>query len=259
MIKLYREHHDKKALQILFLSNVGLVRYIVKDYVRKNGGDFEDFFQEGLIALLDAIKKFDSSKGTKLSIYIDRATRRNITRYNEIKHSLVAVKWTITRKKLQLSLLARISAGTKDNITENWIREFAEENPQYSLKDIRSVLSILLQKTHVSLNSPVSSATDKGLTLLDMFSDQKTDVEKTVMNKMEFLKIYTWTMKKIKNRKKFYKVIVRDRLFSFTPRTQADIAEEFNIPRQYISRAEGFITSMIKNQFPDHSQTVTSQ
>ena len=253
LVKLYQEHNNNRAFQILFLSNIILVRHIVKDYIRKNSGSFEDLFQEGLIAMLDSIKKFNSTKGVKLSTYIDRVVRRNISRYNEMRDSLVAIKWTTQWKKLQISLLDRLSTHPANTITENWIRKFAEENPQYSMDDVRSVLSILLRgKTYISLHDPVSPNNGKNLTLLDNLSDQKADVEKKAMDRTEFLKIYNWTMEELKDRRELYKMIVRERLFSSNPRTQLDIAQEFNVSRPLVAKIEIFIRNMIKNQFSNH-------
>lgn len=257
LIKSYRGHNDGKAFQALFLSNIGLVRRIVGNHVRKRGGSFEDLFQEGLIALLKAIEHFDPSETVKMSTYVNTVVRRFLTRYKEKKENIVAIKWTAHWRKLRISLLKKITSEQTDNITEDWIRRFAEENPQYSVQDIRSVLLILLYRTHVSLDETVRP--DKNLTLLDTFSDQNVDVESKAMSKVELLKVYNWIMKEIKDRRDIYRVIVTDRLFSFNPRSSNDIAQEFNITHQRVDGIERFIKNKIKNQFPDISKSLANQ
>ena len=80
-------------------------------------------------------------------------------------------------------------------------------------------------------------------------SDQKIDVEQEAMNEMDFLRMYYWVMREIRNKKKMYRVIVQDRLFSFTPRTLKDIADEFNVSKEYIRQIEQSIKDMIRVRF----------
>lgn len=59
---------DKKALDDLVDSNIGLVWSIVKKFMGR-GVDTDDLFQLGAMGLVKAIKKFDISYDVKLSTY----------------------------------------------------------------------------------------------------------------------------------------------------------------------------------------------
>lgn len=72
---------DKAAKDKLLASNLLYDIKVARD-VAKNwkGVDLEDMISEGSLGLLNAIDKFDSSKGFRLITYADKCIRRSITR-----------------------------------------------------------------------------------------------------------------------------------------------------------------------------------
>ena len=258
LFELYKEHKDKRSFQILFLSNIHLVYYATRKYVRKRGGSFDDLLQEGIIALLNAIEKYDPSTGLRLNGYVHAALKREMDRYNETEDRLVAFKWNSkTWKQLQFSLIEKLQANEKNSITENWIRQFAKENPEHSIANIRLVLPFVLHSRNVSLNDPISrdffSDSD---TFLDTLSDKTENVERKAINDLDILRMYNWIMTAIKNKrnydkkKDYYDTIINDHLFSFLPRPFADIAQEFNLSDpSLVAYDERIIKKMIRDQF----------
>lgn len=63
------------------LKNQGLVYKIAKKYASVNSADYEDYCQEGFIALDKAIKNFKKDKGVKFSSYAWKIIERDILRY----------------------------------------------------------------------------------------------------------------------------------------------------------------------------------
>ena len=187
LLKLYEEYGDGRAFQVLFLSNVSWVQYIVRKHVERNGGNFEDLFQEGMIELLNAIKTFDFSRGSKLRAYIYSLIRESLTEHSYKEGRLVAITWSTPWRRLRRSLWSEIRANTIDVITESWIKKFAEENPQYSIKDIRAVLPIMLRKTNISLNEPVSDH-NEDVIFLGVFPDQRTGTQQEDRDEVGFLR-----------------------------------------------------------------------
>ena len=71
---------NKQEIELI-LSNLKLVISIAKKYIpRLQGLEFEDIIQEGNIGLINAVEKFDHSKGCKFSTYATWWIQQSITR-----------------------------------------------------------------------------------------------------------------------------------------------------------------------------------
>lgn len=66
------------AEQVLWENNLRLVRRIARDEQRRGVGDYEELFQEGCIALRNAIRKFRPELGYRLSTYAHDSIARHI-------------------------------------------------------------------------------------------------------------------------------------------------------------------------------------
>ena len=64
------QNGDEKALERMVTHNLGLVSKLTKKMYYKNEQfSFEDMFQEGVIGLMKAIRKFDPKEGCRFSTY----------------------------------------------------------------------------------------------------------------------------------------------------------------------------------------------
>jgi RNA polymerase primary sigma factor len=68
---------SQAAEKKLFESNVKLVHFFARRYCC-NGMDYEDLLQEGYIALIKAVQKYDSSRGTRFVSFAGNAIRNNM-------------------------------------------------------------------------------------------------------------------------------------------------------------------------------------
>lgn len=77
-LNLYRKTQDQEALELLVVSNMGLVGYFVKLYLN-TGIDYDDLKSAGTIGLINAINKFDVEKPIEaFSSYISRGIDNQI-------------------------------------------------------------------------------------------------------------------------------------------------------------------------------------
>ncbi len=60
---------NREAKQKVFNENIGLIHKVIIDNFKNLGLEHEELFQEGCVALLEAINRFDKSKGVKFSTY----------------------------------------------------------------------------------------------------------------------------------------------------------------------------------------------
>ncbi len=112
----------------LYQDYLPLIKSIASRY-KKEGVPFEDLVQEGFLGLLEAEKRFDSSKKVKFSTYA----------FYWIKKKILEV---IQKEKIQ-SLNA---VELKEEILENPIKERNNENGGLNISSFDKTLSSLEQK-----------------------------------------------------------------------------------------------------------------
>lgn len=109
----YRRTHDKKLEARLLQSQLGLVGRLTQHYLLK-GIDERDLFQEGCIGLLEAIRRFDPSHGTRLSTYAAHWIRAYVFRYTLANYRLVRLGTTERQRRVFFrisALRARLEAA----------------------------------------------------------------------------------------------------------------------------------------------------
>lgn len=91
LVRRYQEDGDPAALAKLVKQNRGLVGSIIREIVAKRllGDRWADLLQEGMIALIDAAKKFDPARGFKFSTYATLPIRWRVMQANQrlIRHA----------------------------------------------------------------------------------------------------------------------------------------------------------------------------
>lgn len=80
LIKEYQDTKENKLLDQIIERNKGLVHFVLRRY-RVLETDKEDLYQEGMIGLLRAVERFDTSKGVNFSTYAVIHIRATMRRY----------------------------------------------------------------------------------------------------------------------------------------------------------------------------------
>ena len=94
----------RRTLNRLVTYNLGLVHKIVHKFPMKNATcSYDDLFQEGVAGLIHGIKKFDETRGYRLSTYVYRWIQAYVSRYfqNHGKTIRVPVHLADTTQKLR--------------------------------------------------------------------------------------------------------------------------------------------------------------
>lgn len=110
--KLFRaaRRHDRGARERLVVSHLGLVRAVASRY-RGLGLPFDDLVQEGVLGLLDAIDRYDPSRGTKFEAFARFRVRRAIRNALTEQARLVRLpKQVVERRRMLARTQARLAS-----------------------------------------------------------------------------------------------------------------------------------------------------
>ena len=148
-IELIRQLPNKKALDELVLSNLGLVHKIVHKFPIKNAScGYEDLYHAGIEGLVYGIHKFDVTRGYRLSTYVYRWIQAYVSRYyqNHGKTIRIPVHLATTDMKVKKQV-------------EELTRELGHTPSQAEIESViddASVVSSILAAECKSLNQIVS-------------------------------------------------------------------------------------------------------
>ena len=135
------------AMRQLVESNQGLVHKIVNKFPIKNAScSYDDLFQEGVLGLMHAIRKFDVTRGYKLSTYAFNWITAYVRRYYQNHGRTVRVPVHMSDKQLQLN--KQIEA-----LTSELGRTPTLEEIQLLNKDADNIMSTMM--SNVSLNTSI--------------------------------------------------------------------------------------------------------
>lgn len=103
LARLYRDSQDREATRRLVTSNLKLVVKIAFLY-NKVYSNLMDLIQEGNLGLLQAVKKFDPDRGTRLPTYASWWIKAYIIKFILDNFRIVRVGTTNDRRKLLVNL-----------------------------------------------------------------------------------------------------------------------------------------------------------
>lgn len=103
LARLLRDHQDRDAARKLVTSNLKLVVKVAFLY-NKVYSNLMDLIQEGNVGLLQAVKKFDPERGTRLSTYATWWIKAYIIKFILDNFRIVRVGTTNDRRKVLMNL-----------------------------------------------------------------------------------------------------------------------------------------------------------
>ena len=156
------------AANKLVTYNTGLVHKLVHKFPIKNSTcSYDDLYQEGIMGLMHGIRKFDETRGYRLSTYVYRWIQAYIRRYY-LNHSR-SVRVPVHVSDAQMTLNKQIEKLTSELGRTPKMSEILEVNP-----DAKTIVADM--QNNVSLNATIGESSE----LEDLMGEDKTEEFETV-------------------------------------------------------------------------------
>lgn len=255
----YVETGNVSTAARLVTSNLRLVVKIAFEY-RRAYRNIMDLIQEGNIGLMQAVKKYDPSRGVKLSSYAAWWIRAYILRFVLNNWRLVKLGTTQAQRKLFFNLnkeRARLTSMGQEP-TNELLAERLGVTPQEVVDMERR-----LQGNDVSLDAEINDSEGRSLTRLELLIDnndlqdvriQEARFEDVIQNRLEDFS------KPLTDKEDF---IFRNRLIVDDPMTLQEIGDEFGISRERVRQIEkrllGKLRTYLEEELPEYFGTEEKQ
>ncbi|MBS41276.1 MAG: RNA polymerase factor sigma-32 [Rhodospirillales bacterium] len=225
---------DNSVVNELVSSHLRFVLHIARRY-KNYGHPLSELMQEGTVGLIEAVKRFNPEKKTRLSTYAMWWIRASIQDYVIRSRSLVKIGTTAAQKSLFFNIRRlRPEWHWEDALPEDLARNLANRF-NTSISDVLN-FARRIGKTDKSLNVPVKK--DTKTHLLEQIADNRPDPEYTLMKKMDG---HIWKNRLFKAlsalppRETF---IIKQRFLSDIAPTRSDLGKKLGLSKERVRQLE---------------------
>ena len=235
---------DVTAEQRLIASLQGFVVRTAKAY-RRSGVPMSDLVQEGMVGLIQAVRRFNPEKDVRLATYAVWWIRAAMLDHIVRSWSIVRLSTTSAQKSLFLQL-RRLSAliGSADALSEDIIQKLADRF-ETTAADVRALARRVTHRD-TSLDQAIVVHDGSTTTWLDQLrADEPTAEEKLVMDSERRLtaELTAVALAHLPAREQF---IIRNRYCSGAKRTLASIGHELNLSKDRVRQLESRALSTLR-------------
>ncbi len=241
LARRYREKGDLQAAYTLVTSNLRLVVKIAMEFQKYWMQNLMDLIQEGNVGLMQAVKKFDPSRGYKFSYYASFWIKAYIIKFIMDNWNLIKIGTTQAQRKLFFNLKKE-----KDRLE----RQGIEATPQLlsrklHVKESEVIeMDLRLSGSEVSLDSPLSS--DSEDTHVTFLPDKSPPIDDQMADREARSLLHEKLMKFRAHLKGKEAVIFDTRLLSEEPLTLQEIGDRFGISRERVRQIESRLKKRLK-------------
>lgn len=220
----------RRALDKLVTHNLGLVNKIVGKFPLKNANcSFDDLFQEGVAGLIHGLRKFDPTKGYRLSTYVYNWISAYVRRYFQNQGRTVRVPIHMADKSFKLNRQI-------EELTESLGRTPTLEEVQALNKNADAIFTSM--RNTVSLNNIVGEDSE----LETIIGEDRTEEFDTTHDANSLLA----EIRPLVSARDYNIIIKRYGLDGDTPLTLSEAADEYGITRARVHQIERKLLSKMK-------------
>ena len=236
------KNNDKEAAKMLIQSHLRLVVKIAARFYKNYGLPIADLVSEGNIGLIKAVKKFNPTKGFRLSTYAMLWIKSHIQEYVLKSWSLVKVSSNLAQKKLffSLSKIKNILNKKDDNLSVNEVKYIAS-NLNVREDEVKD-MNIRLQQQDYSLNN----VNEHGEEFANQVSSNEQNQEELLsQNQDKNIKkqLFLESLCALKDRERD---IVELHRIAKNPKTLQEISEKYKISKERVRQIEEAAINKIK-------------
>jgi len=241
LARLLRDHQDRDAARRLVTSSLKLVVKVAFLY-NKVYANLMDLIQEGNVGLLQAVRKFDPDRGTRLSTYATWWIKAYIIKFILDNFRIVRVGTTNDRRKVLMNLRKEKRKLEAQGITAS--PKLIAQALDVSEEDVIAVENSI-RSYDLSLDQKV--ADDSEASYLDSLSSTEQLIdERLAAGELKEL-IETKLSEFSNGLSEKEQMILRQRLLAEEPLTLQAIADKYRVTREAIRISEKRLVEKIKD------------
>jgi len=242
----WAEQGDREAGRQLVVANLRLVVKIAMEY-RRAWTNVLDLIQEGNLGLLQAVQRFDPTRGTKLSSYAAYWIRAYILKYLIDNIRLVRIGTSRAQRKL----FFRLNKEKRELESQGYEvgPKLLAERLDVSEADVID-MEQRLSESELSMDAPVQEERDSA-SFGDFIPSGEESVEKHVASS-ELHRLFMGHVHEFAQRlDDRERQIVERRILADEPDTLQALGEEFGISRERVRQLEARLVEKLRSYLKD--------
>jgi len=244
----YKEDGDLEAARQLIRANLKFVVKVANEY-KNYGINPMDVIQEGNLGLMQAVKRFDPTRGYRLISYAVWWIRAYIQNYVVKTWSLVKVGTTQAQRKLFYKLRSTKNEMdlTKQQLSPEDYKLLADK---LGVPDQAVIEMDKRMKTKdFSLDTEIKDKSEA--THLDFLQDKRLDQEDIISKAQEEEVVQEGLSDALEILNDREKYIIKNRVLSESPLTLEEIGQKYEISRERVRQIESAALKKIRTVFED--------
>lgn len=244
----YKEDGDLEAARQLIRANLKFVVKVANEY-KNYGINPMDVIQEGNLGLMQAVKRFDPTRGYRLISYAVWWIRAYIQNYVVKTWSLVKVGTTQAQRKLFYKLRSTKNEMdlTKQQLSPEDYKLLADK---LGVPDQAVIEMDKRMKTKdFSLDTEIKDKSEA--THLDFLQDKRLDQEDIISKAQEEEVVQEGLSDALEILSDREKYIIKNRVLSESPLTLEEIGQKYEISRERVRQIESAALKKIRTVFED--------
>ena len=233
----WQEKQDIEAAHQLVTSHLRLVAKVAMSY-RNYGLPMAEIVSEGNVGLMKAVKRFDPSKGFRLTTYAVWWIKASIQEYVLRSWSLVKIGTTSAQKRLFFNLRStkrEIQAFESGDLRPEQVRLIAEK---LDVKEDEVIsMNRRMSGKDMSLNAPISSGEETG-EWQDWLENDQDDQETSTSRKQEIAYRRNLLLNAMKNLNVREREVIEARKLRDAPATLEELSQKYNVSRERVRQIE---------------------